>query len=354
MAASRKRETWTSFRSTPKKVTHSTLKLSRAGSVRRSTPLCACSTARDARWEKATTCRIALEALPIRSSRIGKHPPTDSTPWRFGTCCSRGGPEYVYFLKIARAEPEFELDLDTDKTEIVPGASAVIFVNSLRKNGFDGEITLSIANLPAGVTAQCGRIPRGHRDGCIILTAAPHAQPGISNVVITGVGQHKESSGSFVRLTAVARPWQETYFPGGGRGHWPVEMHSVAVAARGDLLGVRLDKQQIVLKPGGTVRVDVAIERSPGFTDNVTLNPQFDHLGRVFGQTLPRGVEIDRIHSKTLLTGKESRGFLVFRAAPNVERLDKALVSVMANVSINFVMKSTYSSSPLIVTTQSK
>ena len=110
-------------------------------------------------------------------------------------------------------------------------------------------------------------------------------------------------------------------------------MHSVAVTARGDLLGVRLDKQQIVLKPGGTVRVDVAIERSPGFTDNVTLNPQFDHLGRVFGQTLPRGVEIDRIHSKTLLTGKESRGFLVFHAAPNVEPLDKALVSVMANVS---------------------
>ena len=28
----------------------------------------------------------------------------------------RGGPEYVYFLKIARAEPEFDLDLDSDKT----------------------------------------------------------------------------------------------------------------------------------------------------------------------------------------------------------------------------------------------
>jgi len=86
----------------------------------------------------------------------------------------------------------------------------------------------------------------------------------------------------------------------------------------------------------------------------VTLSPRFDHLGRIFGDTLPTGVEVDGKHSKTLLTGKESRGFITFRALPNVEPLAKRPVSVMANVAINFVMKATYSSQPLFVTTSRK
>ena len=172
----------------------------------------------------------------------------------------RGGPAFVYFLKITRPEPEFELFLDTDKTELSPGTSGVIFVNSVRKNGFAGEIALSVAGLPAGVTSFSDRIPANHRDGCIILTASRDARPAVSNIVVTGTATESPSKGAARTLHAVAQPLQETYVPGGGRGHWPVEAHAVAVGAPGDILGVKLSRQEVTLRPGESVRVDVVID----------------------------------------------------------------------------------------------
>lgn len=288
----------------------------------------------------------------------------------------RGGPDFVYFLKISPAAPQFQLYLDTDKTELSPGTSGAIFVNCIRKNGFDGEIALSIDGLPAGVTAFCDRIPRNHRDGCIILTASRNARPAVNNVVVRGKavapaalpgaalkagikrtgnpGASESSRRGPLVLEAVARPLQETYLPGGGRGHWPVETHAVAVGAPADLRGVQLSREELTLAPGESARIDVTIERAPGFRDNVTLSARFDHLGRIYGDTLPTGVDIDGRRSKTLLTGSETRGFLTFRASPTVERMAKRPVSIMANVSINFVMKATYSSPPLFLTTAPK
>ncbi len=266
----------------------------------------------------------------------------------------RGGPEFVYFLKITPAEPRFELKLDTDKTELSPGTSGVIFVSTIRRNGFDGDISLSVDGLPPEVTAMRGRIPAGQRDGCLILTASPKARPAINNIQIHGTATHKRSDGTKATLTAVALPMQEIYLPGGGRGHMPVESHAVAVGAAGDIRSVRLSTDSITLKPGSTARVDVSIERAPGFTDNVTLDPKFDHLSQIFGDTLPPGVDIDAKASKTLLTGTETRGYLTFRALPTSKPAERRPVSVMANVSINFVMKATYSSPPLFVTVPSK
>jgi hypothetical protein len=70
----------------------------------------------------------------------------------------------------------------------------------------------------------------------------------------------------------------------------------------------------------------------------------------VFGNTLPEGVTIDPKNSKTLLTGQETKGHITLTAAGNAPPVDGQQCSVMANISINFVMKATYSSRPLVVT----
>jgi hypothetical protein len=283
----------------------------------------------------------------------GWSPPVDGTyAIEIRDLLQRGGPEFVYFLKVTRAEPRFELALDTDKTELSPGTSGVIFVRTIRRNGFDGEISLSIDGLPPRVTAFASQIPAGQRDGCIILTAAASAKPSIAEIAVRGRATLKRADGSATTLAAVALPLQETYVPGGGRGHMPVDSHAVAVGELGDLRSVKLSTTSITLKPGATARIDVTIERAPGFTDNVMLDPKFDHLSQIFGDTLPPGVDLDPNASKTLLTGTETRGYLIFRAQPTAKPVEKRPVSVMANVSINFVMKATYSSAPLFVTVQ--
>ncbi|HUG90438.1 MAG TPA: hypothetical protein VML55_06375 [Planctomycetaceae bacterium] len=262
----------------------------------------------------------------------------------------RGGDDFVYFLKCTRAEPHFELFADTDKTQLTPGTSGVVFVNANRKNGFEGEIALAIDGLPAGVTAVSGSIPTGRRDGCIILTAAPDAALDVSNVTITGTATHTAAGSSAVELRAVAQPYQETYLPGGGRGHWPVEAHAVSVGAPSDIRAVRLSTHEVTLKPGESQRIGVTIERAPGFSQNVQLDLLFRHLNSTYADTLPPGVTIDAKNSQTLLTGAQTEGQITLTAAANAAAAGKQQVSVMANVSLNFVMKATYSAEPLFVT----
>jgi hypothetical protein len=262
----------------------------------------------------------------------------------------RGGSDFLYFLRVERSQPGFALETDTDKTLLMPGTSGVVFVRAYRKNGFAGEITLAIDGLPQGVTASAGRILADGKDGCIILTAAPDAPVGVGQVSITGEGKWMADDGTEQTLSAKARTLQEVYLPGGGRGHFPVAMNTVSVSQPADVAAVRLSSHQLTLKPGESQRIDVTIERSGGYEKNITLDVQFRHLGSVYGDSLPPGVTLDESQSKTLLTGKETAGYLTFKAAADAKPVDAQQVSVMANVSVNFVMKMTYSSEPLWVT----
>lgn len=261
----------------------------------------------------------------------------------------RGGEGFVYFLQATTARPHFKLYSDTDKTLLTPGTSGVIFVRAERKHGFKGEIGLEVSGLPPGVTAESGRILAGaHTDGCIVLSAADSAVPDVSNIEIRGVSEPEGEQGGDV-ITAVATNYQEIYQPGGGRGHWPVEAHAVSVGTPADILAVRVTPNEVRLKPGESVTLEVELERAAGFDKNVLLEVVYKHLNSVFGDPLPKGVTVDSAASTTLLTGGASRGKITLSASDDAVLTEHQTFSVMANVSINFVMKATYASSPVAI-----
>lgn len=263
----------------------------------------------------------------------------------------RGGADFVYFIRAERAVPSFELFVDTDKTQLTPGTGGVIFVRTVRKNGFTGEIQLGIDGLQEGVTVSCGRIlPEKAQDGCIVLNTAADAKMSLANVTITGKATHPTADGDELQLTAAAMPYQETYQPGGGRGHWPAELHTVAVGQPSDIVAVTLSETEIELKPGEAKKIDIKIERAEGFDKNVTLDVTYNHLSSVYGNSLPQGVTLDKGKSKTLLTGKTVEGHITLTAAKDAPAVQRQQICVMANVSLNFVMKATYASKPVFVT----
>jgi hypothetical protein len=220
----------------------------------------------------------------------------------------RGGAQFPYLLKIERSPPYFELYSDSDKTQVSPGGSAVIFVRCERKNGFAGEVQLAIDGLPHGVTASCGKIRADGQDGCIVLESDHDAPLNVSDVTIRGTATQAMPDGKTVTLSAVNVPCEEIYFPGGGRGHWQVNTHAVAVTGYGDVRRVDLSDYDITLKPGETKKVAITIDRSPGFDKNVTLDMLFQHLGNVFGNSLPKGITLDDKDVKSLLAGTDSTG----------------------------------------------
>ncbi len=214
---------------------------------------------------------------------------------------------------------------------------------------------MAVSGLPAGVKAPtCGRIQAGkNQDGCIVFEAAENMAPQLAPIEIRGTAViHDEDKD--VSLSSVATVYQEIYQPGGGRGHWPVENHVVCVNQPGDLRQVKVSADRVTLAPGGTVSLDVELQRAEGFDKNVTLEMTYSHLNTIYGSSLPEGVTIDATASNTLLTAGASKGKLVLKAAENAPAISDQQVVVMANVSLNFVMKATYASRPIWITVQKK
>jgi len=274
----------------------------------------------------------------------------------------RGGESFLYFIEATKAEPHFRLYADTDKTLLGPGGHGVVFVKIDRKNGFDGEVQLHVDNLPNGVTATCGKILGGKADdGCIIFKAAPDVSLSVTNIAIRGTSTMKVNETQSKDLASIAGVYQETYQPGGGRGHWPVETHTLSVGAPTDIRAIKLsDKDQslkpaegggyeVTFKPGETKTIEVTIDRAEGFDKNVTLDVMFQHLG-IFANTLPPGVKFDEGKSSKLITGKNVKGHIVLTADATAAPVERQLIPVTANVSLNFVMKTTFSAEPLWLT----
>ena len=67
---------------------------------------------------------------------------------------------------------------------------------------------------------------------------------------------------------------------------------------------------------------------------------------------MPKGVSVDAKNSKTLLTGKQTQGHITLVAAKDAKPVKKQQTTMMANVSINFVMKMTYASQPVVITVE--
>jgi len=265
----------------------------------------------------------------------------------------RGGQEFTYSLAITRSEPHFTLHTDMDKVLICGDTGAQLFVKCVRKNGFVGEIDLQVEGLPKGVRAEVGKILASGMDGSILFYAEPGTKPTASHMRITGTAKHVDASNKDakpIELTAVARPWQETYMPGGGRGHYPVDTLFCSVAAPLDVVKVSVTPTDVVLKPGESKKLEIAIERGASYDKNVTLDLIYRHLASPFGDSLPKGVTIDEKQSKMLLTAKDAKGYITITAAKDAPAADKQLVPVMAQVSVNFVMKMSYCGAPLKVT----
>ncbi len=230
--------------------------------------------------------------------------------------------------------------------------SNVILVRVDRKNGFAGEVQLHAAGLPEGVTASCGKILPGKKDGCIVLQAALDAPLTAANITVTGSATHQTSDGKKIQLRTELTTYMA--FPANKRLHWPVGNLTVAVGRPKEIQSIKLSTINVTLKPGESKRIDVTIERTKEFTESRSPAVRFDlifqyRLNWTFGNALPQGVSMDALKSQASIKKEMTTGFIIIKADPSAQPIQRHLISVMANTSRG-LPEQIYSAPPVFLT----
>jgi len=113
---------------------------------------------------------------------------------------TREDPRNVYRLIIRKAQPDFALagwglhmelrngdrSAFSKPLALRGGSTVAIEVVAFRRDGFNGEIELSMDNLPDGVTTQGLRIASGSNRGIMLVTANQDAPRGLSFATFVG------------------------------------------------------------------------------------------------------------------------------------------------------------------------
>jgi len=113
---------------------------------------------------------------------------------------TRSDPRNIYRLVIRKAAPDFALVAwamhmelrNGDRNALSKplalrgGATMALEVVAVRRDGFDGEIELTMEGLPAGVTAHGLKIPAGQSRGLMLVTAQPQAPRAMAQATFQG------------------------------------------------------------------------------------------------------------------------------------------------------------------------
>ncbi len=100
---------------------------------------------------------------------------------------NHGGADYSYRLRVGSPDPDFELRIVPSSINLAAGGTVPLTVYALRRDGFAGDITVSLADAPPGFVLAGGVIPGGEDHVRLTLSAARTAPEGLTSLGIRGI-----------------------------------------------------------------------------------------------------------------------------------------------------------------------
>ncbi|QEH37554.1 hypothetical protein OJF2_61450 [Aquisphaera giovannonii] len=105
----------------------------------------------------------------------------------------RGGVGFPYRIVVTPLLPTFEVQA-TEPTAGIPSGGTAALPVSIARRGYQGPITVTVVDPPAGLTVRPGTIPAGQTSGACTVSAAAGAE--IKPVVLRLVGRGQGPEGS--------------------------------------------------------------------------------------------------------------------------------------------------------------
>jgi hypothetical protein len=98
----------------------------------------------------------------------------------------KGGGEYAYRLSIAPPRPDYLLRIRPDNPRAPQGGTTFFNVVAFRRDGFDGEIKLSVDGLPEGFSAPGEVLPAKQSEARMTISTPPDASLGTCSPKVVG------------------------------------------------------------------------------------------------------------------------------------------------------------------------
>ena len=232
----------------------------------------------------------------------------------------RGGEDFAYRLALRPPREDFRLSANPRTPNIPQGERVPLRVTAFREDGFDGDIQITVEELPAGIHADDTKIPSGQMVATVMLHADPDAAIGEAfPLKIRGTA---EIAGKTVSKRA--NPADTLQF--------------VSVTAPADIL-ITTDKHEVVLEPGQDAKITVSVTRKNGFAGRVPVEVL----------NLPPDTDTPEVGlNRILITEeKESRTFSI-RALPGAKPLQQ-LIYVSGIVETRSSQPTAFTAEPIVL-----
>lgn len=182
-----------------------------------------------------------------------------------------GGPEYAYRLRVSAPQPDFALRVVPSSISGRTGGSVPVTIYALRKDGFTGEIAVSLKGAPPGFKLGGGNVPAGKDQAKLTLTLGdPQAEP----LAIEVEGRATIDGSEILHSAIPAEDMQQAF----AYHHLvPAKELRVAVAGRLAATGqVKIASEMPVKIPlGGSARIQItaAISEKPNMLEMELSDP---------------------------------------------------------------------------------
>lgn len=177
----------------------------------------------------------------------------------------KGGPDYGYRLRISHPRPDFELRVVPSSLNLRAGSTVPVTVRAIRRDGFSGEIALSLTDAPADFALSGAAVPSGQDKVRVTLTAPRTPVGAPLSIHLTG---RATIDGREVTRTAVPAEDMEQAFAYHhlvAEDAWIVRV----IGAGGGGVPWRLVEKPVKLPSGGATPLDLFVP--PRFRNGVHL-----------------------------------------------------------------------------------
>ncbi len=183
---------------------------------------------------------------------------------RVGDTTGFGSPRHVYRLEVHAPRPDFELTVSPDNPRVAAGGTVALKVLVQRREGFKGEIQLTVPQPPPGAVVSPAIFSGSLTEQTVTVTVPAGAAASVTPFSV--VGKAKVDDQEIVRQATSA---EQVRYVNAWR-YVPVSDLTLSVTQKLPFT-IAWGQAETKVLAGKTIKVPIKIQRVPGFTAPVRL-----------------------------------------------------------------------------------